>query len=49
MFDCATKFDLKNATCVHTSQFAKKVYLSNLKSDSDKLNIDKWEKIPPNL
>ena len=36
----ATKSDLKNATAVNTSQFAKKCYLANLKSDVDKLDID---------
>ena len=37
----ATKADLKNATGVDTSTFAKKVDLANLKSDVDKLDIDK--------
>ena len=37
----ATKADLKNATGVDTSTFAKKVGLANLKSDVDKLDIDK--------
>ena len=34
------KQDLKNATGVHTSAFAKKIDLVNLKSDVAKLNID---------
>ena len=37
----ATKADLKNAAGVDTSKFAKKVDLANLKSDVDKLDIDK--------
>ena len=38
--------NLKNAACVVTSQFAKKDYLANLKSEIDKLGIDKLEKAP---
>ena len=34
------KADLKNATGVDTSPFAKKTDLANLKSDVDKLDID---------
>ena len=41
----ATKVDLKNATGVDTSKFAKKVDLANLKSDIDKLDIDKLKKM----
>ena len=37
----ATKRVLKNATGVDTSSFTKKVDLANLKSDVDKLDIDK--------
>ena len=37
----ATKTDLKNETRVDTSDFAKKTDLANLKSDVDKLDIDK--------
>ena len=36
----ATKSDLKNASGVDTSSFAKKTDLAKLKSDVDKLNID---------
>ena len=36
----ATKTDLKNATGVHISDFAKKTNLADLKSDVLKLNID---------
>ena len=35
-----TKTDLKNATAVHTSSFAKKINLANFKSDVVKL-VDK--------
>ena len=35
----------KNATGVDTSQFAKKDDLANLKSEVDKLDIDKFKKI----
>ena len=44
----ATKTDLKNAAGVDTS-FAKKVDLANLKSDVDKLGIDKFKNIPSGL
>ena len=37
----ATKADLKNITGVDTSDFAKKTDLANLKSDVDKLDINK--------
>ena len=36
----ATKTDLKNATKLDTSDFAKKIDLAHLKSDVDKLDID---------
>ena len=39
----STKVDLKNATGVGTSKLAKKVDLASLKSEFDKLNIDKLE------
>ena len=45
----ATKSDLKNATGVDTSNFAKKTDLPNLKSDVDKLSIDKLKNVPTNL
>ena len=45
----ATKADLKNATGVDTSKFAKKVDLANLKSNVDKLVIDKLKNVPSNL
>ena len=45
----ATKTDLKNATGVDLSKFAKKFGLLNLKSSVDKLNIDKLKLVPTNL
>ena len=45
----ATKADLKNATVHGTSDFAKKTYLVNLKSNVDKLDIDKLKNVPSNL
>ena len=39
--NCATKADWKIAADVDTSKFAKKVDLANLKSNVDKLDIDK--------
>ena len=44
-----TKTDLKFATGVDTSYFAKKTDLANLKSDVDKLDIDKFKNVPSNL
>ena len=44
-----TRTDLKNATGVDTSKFAKKVDLANLKSNVDKLDIDKLKNVPTNL
>ena len=53
----ATTSDLKYATGVDTLDFAKKAYLANLKSEGDKLyidklaelNADKWKPVPVNL
>ena len=45
----ATKSDFKNATGVDTLKFAKKVDLANLKSNVDKLDIDKLKNVPTNL
>ena len=45
----ATKIDLKNAAGVDTSDFVKKTDLANLKSDGDKLDIDKLKNVPSNL
>ena len=41
----ATKSDLKKATLVDTSDFAKKADLASLKSDIDELDIDKLKTI----
>ena len=45
----ARNTDLKNAARVDTSDFAKKTDLANLKSDVDKLGIDKLKNVPTNL
>ena len=45
----ATKEVFKTATGVDTSKFAKKVDLGRLKSDVDKLDIDKLEKVSTGL
>ena len=45
----ATKADLKKAAGVDTMDFAKKTDLANLKSDVDKLNINKFKNVPINL
>ena len=42
----ATKADLKNATGVDKSKFAKKNDLESLKSEIDTSDIDKLEKVP---
>ena len=42
----ATKADLKNATGVEISKFTKNVDLASLKSEVDKLYIDKLEQVP---
>ena len=44
-----TKSDLKNATGVDTSKFTEKVDLASLKSEVDKLDIDKLEIVPNGL
>ena len=45
----ATKAYLKNETGVDTLTFAKKIDLASLKSEVDKLDIDKSEKVPTSL
>ena len=45
----ATKRDLKNAAGVDTSKFAKKIDLARLKSNVDKLGIDKFKNVSSNL
>ena len=49
LFNYTTKTDLKNATGVDTSSFAKKTDLAHLKSDVDKLDVDILKNIPTNL
>ena len=45
----ATKTDLKNISHVDVSSFALKSNLANLKTEADKLNIDKLTPIPNDL
>ena len=45
----ATKADLKNATGVNTSKFAKRVDLASLKSNVDNLDIGKLKNVSTNL
>ena len=45
----ATKTDLKNVTNVDTSSFALKKKLANLKTEVDKLDIDKLVPVPVDL
>ena len=45
----ATKNDLKNVTHVDTSSFALKTNLANLKTEVDKLDIDKLVPVPVDL
>ena len=49
LYNCATKPDLKNATGADTSKFANKVDLVSLKSNVDKLDIDKLKNVPIGL
>ena len=45
----ATKTDLKNVTHIDTSSFALKTNLANLKTEVDKLDIDKLVPVPTDL
>ena len=45
----ATKKDIKNITHVDTSSFALKTNVANLKTEVDKLDIDKLRGLPNNL
>ena len=45
----ATKTDLKNVTHVDTSSFALKTNLANLKTEVDKLDVDKLVPVPADL
>ena len=47
--DYATKADLKNVTHVDTLNFALKTNLANLKTEVDKLDIDKLVPVPTHL
>ena len=45
----AAKEDLKNVASVDVSSFSKKTDLANLKSDVDKIDIDKLKNVPSGL
>ena len=45
----SAKTDLKNATRIDTSSFAKQVDLASLKFSLDKLDTDKLKNVPINL
>ena len=45
----ATKTDLKNVTHVDVSSFASKTNLASLKTEGDKLDIDKLTPVPNDL
>ena len=45
----ATKSDIKNISHVDTSSFALKTNLANLKTEVDKLDIDKLAPVPVDL
>ena len=47
--NCAIKADSKNATSVNASKFVKTFDLANLKSDVEKLDIDKLKHVPSNF
>ena len=49
MSNYATKTDSKNVTHVDTSSFAIKTNLANLKTEFDKLDIDKLAPVPVDL
>ena len=49
MSNYATKTELKNVTHVDTSSFALKANLGNLKTEVDKLDIDKLAPVPADL
>ena len=48
MSNYETEIDLKNATGIDTSSFAKKVDLASLKSNVGKLDIDKVRNVSTN-
>ena len=45
----ATKIDLKNITHVDVSSFASKTNLANLKTEVDKIDVDKLKTVPVDL
>ena len=47
--NCATKDDIKNITHVDTSSFVLKTNVANLKTEVDKLDINKLRSLPNNL
>ena len=49
LLNYATKTDLKNITYVDTSSFALKTNLASLKTEVDKLGIDKLAPVPVDL
>ena len=49
LINYATKEDIKNITHVDTSNFALKTNLANVKTEVDKLDIDKLVPIPNDL
>ena len=49
LLNYAVKADFKKATGVATPKFGEKVDLANLKSDVDKLDIDKFKNVTSNL
>ena len=49
LLNYATKTEVKNATGIDTSSFAKKVDSADLKSNADNLDIDKLKNVPYNL
>ena len=49
LYNYATKTNFKNATGINTLSFAKKVDLTSLKSNVNKLNNDKLKNVPTNL
>ena len=46
MSNYATKTDLKNVTPVDVSSFASKKNLANLKTEVDKIDVDKLKTVP---
>ena len=46
LYNYVTKTDLKNVTHVDTSNFASKTNLASLKTEVDKLDIDKLAPVP---